>query len=58
MEEDQTVIGKLAEVERLIRELRGARHSITVDLEWAEREADRLRRHTANDREEMHGRSS
>ena len=42
------ILGELTELERKIRELRGARHAITVDLQWAEKEADRLRRHLVN----------
>ncbi len=48
MEEDQAVHSKLAGIERLILELRGVRHAITDDLQWAEKEADRLRCHIAN----------
>ena len=45
MVNDQTLRGELAEMDRRIRELRGARHAITRDLEWALKEQDRLRRH-------------
>jgi hypothetical protein len=38
------ILGELAELERKIRELRGARASLTHDLEWALQEQDRLRR--------------
>ena len=50
--DDRDLRDKLAEIERLVRELRGARHAITDDLQWAEKEADRLRRHMANTEKE------
>ena len=45
MVNDQTLRGELAEMDRRIRELKGARHAITRDLEWALKEQDRLKRH-------------
>lgn len=50
--DNEDLQSELDEVERRVKELRGARHSITVDLEWAEQEADRLRRHLAQNKRE------
>ncbi len=36
---------ELAELDRRIKELRGARHALTYDLEQLLKEQDRLRRH-------------
>ena len=52
------ILGELAELERKIRELRGARASLTHDLEWALKEQDRLRRHLTPNPDEKGDRSA
>ena len=45
MTDEQTLRDELDEVERRVKELRGARHAITYDLEQSLKERDRLQRH-------------
>lgn len=52
VKDDHDLCGELDEADRRIRELRGARHAITVDLEQAIKEADRLRKHLVNSEKE------
>ena len=55
MSENRDLQAELDEADRRVRELRGARHAITRDLEWTLKEQDRLRRHLFASHEEERG---
>lgn len=47
-ETEAELLGQLSRLDARIDELRGARFHITYDLEWAEKERDRLIHHLRN----------